>query len=143
VVDCPSWGVPFITSSCYACTHFTEAGALLPLTPNIGPGSLEEACLPGADISGTHTLMWVDERYDVEDGQLSGEVDLVWTRADDLSACRTSRATLRPSSPEGESARTRAGRPSRSTAAPHAHPRSLTRRSPAGPAPARRPCSDR
>ena len=85
VVDCPTWGVPFITDSCYACTHFTEAGELLPLTPNIGPGSFEDACVPGADTSGTHTLMWVDERYEVEDGELEGEVDLVWTRADDLS----------------------------------------------------------
>lgn len=85
MVDCPSWGVPLISESCYSCSHVTEAGQLLPLTPNIGRGSFDDACSTPADSGATHTLMWIDERFTVSDGELEGDVHILWTAASDRS----------------------------------------------------------
>ncbi len=84
LVDCPSWGIPFITDDCYTCTHVTEAGELLPLVPNIGRGSLDQSC-EGIRSGDTHTLMWINERYEVVGDEVSGKLHLVWTSAEDDS----------------------------------------------------------
>ena len=85
LVDCPSWGIPFITDACYTCTHVTETGALLPLVPNIGRGSLDQSCEDHSTAGLTHALMWIEERYEVDGDQVSGQLHVVWTSAEDDS----------------------------------------------------------
>ena len=80
LVECPSWGIPLITDTCYACTHITESGKLLPLVPNLGFGSFDQACSPSsADANTTQVLWWIDENYYQDGEYIWGDVHIVWT----------------------------------------------------------------
>jgi hypothetical protein len=98
VVECPSWGIPLVTDNCYSCTHITESGKLLPLLPNLGYASFDEACGPSSAASGlTQTLTWIDEYYRVASRELRGDVHIVWTSAEDESILCDVRYTVQES----------------------------------------------